>query len=80
MFCFSYNYGPSQGNGFTCELNDADSSTHPDDLDPREGYTYQRAEVIKISQTFNQLFIIVKTDNETQNCGGYGPEGEVFWF
>lgn len=44
--CFSYNFGPLQGNGFLCELNNADSSSHPEDLHPREGFVYQRAEVI----------------------------------
>lgn len=46
--CFSYNYGPSQRKDFSCELNDADSSSHPEDLFPRDEFVYQRAEVIDI--------------------------------
>lgn len=45
--CFSYNYGPSLArvHGFTCELNDVDASSHPDDLQPRDGFVYQTAQV-----------------------------------
>jgi len=46
--CLSYNYGPSKGNVFRCELNNADSFSHPADLIERNGWVYQTAEVIKL--------------------------------
>ena len=46
--CFSYNFGSFQGNDFLCELNDADSTSHPEDLYPRDGFVYRKAEVINV--------------------------------
>lgn len=45
--CVSYNMGPSQVNGFTCELSNSDHVRHPDALVPRAGYIYRGTEVKK---------------------------------
>ncbi|XP_048581101.1 uncharacterized protein LOC116618466 [Nematostella vectensis] len=43
--CFSYNVGPGSDElEFTCELSDSDAAQHPDDLVPREGFTYHAYE------------------------------------
>ncbi|KAL9969822.1 hypothetical protein ACROYT_G022088 [Oculina patagonica] len=60
--CFSYNFGPLQGNGFLCELNNADSSSHPEDLHPREGFVYQRAEEM-CGQTACPSYAVCKYDS-----------------
>ncbi|KAK3750579.1 hypothetical protein QZH41_006286, partial [Actinostola sp. cb2023] len=38
--CVSYNLGPVEGQIRTCELNDFDHVTFPDDVIPRKGFEY----------------------------------------
>ncbi|XP_078369730.1 uncharacterized protein LOC144653570 isoform X1 [Oculina patagonica] len=43
--CLSYNLGPSQAYGHTCELSNSDHIRHPDDLVPVSGYIYRVSKV-----------------------------------
>ncbi|KAL9973366.1 hypothetical protein ACROYT_G019817 [Oculina patagonica] len=42
--CLSYNLGPYQVDGQTCELSNSDHIRHPDDLVPMPGYIYRGTE------------------------------------
>ncbi|KAL9973367.1 hypothetical protein ACROYT_G019818 [Oculina patagonica] len=42
--CLSYNLGPYQAYGHTCELSNSDHILHPDDLIPTTGYIYRGSE------------------------------------
>ena len=59
--CVSYNMGPSQVNGFTCELSNSDQVRHPDALVPRASYIYRGTEVKKTTH-FPEFAILA---NET---------------
>ena len=43
--CTSFNYQPNGHN--TCELNDEDDSTHPQDVQPRPEFNYYKVHLVK---------------------------------
>ena len=45
LACLSYNLGPYQDNGHTCELSNSDHIRHPDDLVPMPGFIYRGTKV-----------------------------------
>ena len=53
--CLSYNLGPYQVNGHSCELSNSDHIRHPDDLVPMSGYVFRGTEVFV---TINLRFIL----------------------
>ncbi|XP_078374812.1 uncharacterized protein LOC144658279 [Oculina patagonica] len=42
--CVSFNLGPPIKDRMVCELSDSDSTKHPEDLKPREGFVYRGTE------------------------------------
>ena len=46
--CVSINIGPPINDQVVCELSESDRSLHPEDLKPREGFTYTGTEVTKV--------------------------------
>ncbi|XP_078374485.1 uncharacterized protein LOC144658031 [Oculina patagonica] len=42
--CVSFNLGPPIKDRIVCELSDSDSTKHPEDLKPREGFVYRGTE------------------------------------
>ena len=45
--CASINIGPSIKDHVLCQLSDSDRILHPEDLRPKEGFTYRGTEVKK---------------------------------
>ncbi len=43
--CVSFNIGPPINDQVMCQLSDSDHTRHPEDLKPREGFTYRGTEV-----------------------------------
>ena len=43
--CASINIGPTIKDQVLCQLSDSDRILHPDDLRPKEGFTYRDTEV-----------------------------------
>ena len=43
--CFSFNIGPPINDQVVCQLSDSDHVRHPEDLKPRDGFTYTGTEV-----------------------------------
>ena len=46
--CLSFNIGPPIKDNVLCQLSDSDHTLHPEDLKPREGFTYRGTEVMII--------------------------------
>ena len=46
--CVSINIGPSIKDHVLCQLSDSDGILHPEDLRPKEGFTYRGTEVKKL--------------------------------
>ena len=53
--CVSINIGPPINDKVSCQLSDSDHIRHPDDLKPREGFSYRGTEVGN-SDSINVIF------------------------
>ncbi|XP_078351746.1 lactadherin-like isoform X1 [Oculina patagonica] len=78
--CVSFNIGPPINDQVMCQLSDSDHTRHPEDLKPREGFTYRGTENACSSNpcfhnatclngfTYKKYRCVCKTGYRGENC------------